>query len=173
MLVRARTDVATGSGTGDPSVVTPATLQDYAYVARGLIAFAKAHGSDGHWAIARRLVEGAWERFRTPDGWRLSDARGLPYSGTEPAIADGPMPSPSAVLLDASMHVADRFDDEALRARARAALLADDAGLQPAAFFHATRIRTMLRWGLDGRTLTAGTHRCLVEPLRRSGQPKA
>ena len=149
VLVRARADAAAGSGTGDSSV-TPATLQDYAYVARGLIAFAKAHGSDGHWAIARRLVEGAWERFRTPDGWRLSDARGLPYSGTEPAIADGPMPSPSAVLLDASMHVADHFDDEALRARARAALLADDAGLRPAAFFHATRIRALLRWGLDG-----------------------
>ena len=144
VLVRARTD-----GSGGESV-TPATLQDYAYVARGLLAFAKARGDDAHWETARGIVEGAWERFHTADGWRLSDAPGLPFSGTEPAIADGPMPSPSAVLLDASMHVANHFDDEALRARARAALLANDAGLQPAAFFHATRIRTMLRWRLDG-----------------------
>ena len=147
-LVRARIGTPSGDGEGG-TAITPATLQDYAYVARGLIAFAKAHGGDGHWAIARRIVEGAWERFRTPDGWRLSDEAGLPFSGTEPAIADGPMPSPSAVLLDASMHVADRFGDEALRARTRAALLADDAGLRTAAFFHATRIRTLLRWGLD------------------------
>ena len=139
-----------GSGEGaDARPATPATLQDYAYVARGLIAFAKAHGREKHWAIARSLVEGAWERFHTPEGWRLSDARGLPYAGVEPAIADGPMPSPSAVLLDATMHVADRFDDDALRERARAALLAGDAGLREAAFFHATRIRALWRWRLD------------------------
>ena len=148
VLVRARTGTAAGNGAGEPSVA-PATLQDYAYVARGLIAFARAHASGEHWDIARRIVEGAWERFRTPDGWLLSDAEGLPFSGTEPAIADGPMPSPSAVLLDASMHVADRFDDEALRARSRATLFAADTGLQPAAFFHATRIRAMLQWRLD------------------------
>ena len=148
ILVRARTGRPGGHGT-EERTVTPATLQDYAYVARGVIAFAGAHGDERHWAIARGIVEGAWERFRAPDGWRLSDAPGLPYSGTEPALADGPMPSPSAVLLDATMHVADRFDDDALAARARAVLLADDAALRPAAFFHATRILALLRWRLD------------------------
>ena len=148
VLVRARADRTAVDGTGEESV-TPATLQDYAYAARGLIAFARAQGDDAHWETARSIVEGAWERFHTADGWRLSDAPGLPFSGTEPAIADGPMPSPSAVLLDASMYVANHFDDEALRARARAALLTADPSLQPAAFFHATRIRAMLRWRLD------------------------
>ena len=147
-LVRARADRRAGPAADAPSV-TPATLQDYAYVARGMIAFAKAHGGQEHWDIARTIVEGAWKRFRTPDGWRLSDARGLPYTGVEPAIADGPMPSPSAALLDAAMHVANRFDDEALGARARAALLAGETGVRPAAFFHATRIRTLLKWRLD------------------------
>ena len=147
-LVRARIERTAVGGTVEPTI-TPATLQDYAYVARGMIAFARAHGRDRHWELARAVVEGAWARFRTPDGWRLSDARGLPYAGSEPAIADGPMPSPSAVLLDAAMHVAERFDDEALRTRARAALLADDAGLRAGAFFHATRIRALLRWRLD------------------------
>ena len=143
-LVRARAE----AGTGGPAIAA-ATLQDYAYVAHGMIAFAKAHGERTHWALARDIVAGAWERFRAADGWRLSDSDGLPYAGVEPAIADGPMPSPSAVLLDATMHVADHFEDDALRARARAALLTDDAGLRPAAFFHATRIRTLLRWRLD------------------------
>ena len=147
-LVRARTERRIAGGAAEQTI-TPATLQDYAYVARGMIAFARTHGRDRHWELARALVEGAWVRFHTPDGWRLSDARGLPYAGSEPAIADGPMPSPSAVLLDATMHVAERFDDEALHARARAALLADDAGLRPGAFFHATRIRALLRWRLD------------------------
>ena len=146
-LVRARAGGGAGSAL-DKQSITPATLQDYAYVARGMVAFAKAHGREKHWALARGIVEGAWERFHAPDGWRLSDARGLPYTGVETAIADGPMPSPSAVLLDATMHVANHFDDDALRARARAALLAGDAGLRPAAFFHATRIRALLRWRL-------------------------
>ena len=147
-LVRARTERGTAGGTPEETL-TPATLQDYAYVVHGMIAFARAHGHDRHWELARAVVEGAWARFRTPDGWRLSDADGLPYAGAEPVIADGPMPSPSAVLLDATMHVAERFDDEALRARARAALLADDGGLRSGAFFHATRIRALLRWRLD------------------------
>ena len=146
-LVRARAGGGAGSAPDEQSI-TPATLQDYAYVARGMVAFAKAHGREKHWALARGIVEGAWERFHAPDGWRLSDARGLPYTGVEPAIADGPMPSPSAVLLDATMHVANHCDDDALRARARGALLAGDAGLRPAAFFHATRIRALLRWRL-------------------------
>ena len=146
-LVRARPEGEAGGGA--EAKATSATLQDYAYVARGLIAFAKAHEQETHWEVARRIVEGAWERFHTPEGWRLSDARGLPYTGTEPAIADGPMPSPSAVLLDATMDVAAHLADDALRARARGVLLADDAGLRPGAFFHATRIRTLLRWGFD------------------------
>ena len=147
-LVRARVEDAAGEGAAERAIAA-ATLQDYAYVARGLIAFAQVHGREAHWETARRIVAGAWERFRTPEGWRLSDAPGLPYLGVEPAVADGPMPSPSAVLLDATMHVANHFDDDTLRARARAALLADDVGLRPAAFFHATRIRVLLRWGLD------------------------
>ena len=147
-LVRARADDVAGAEAAAPAIA-PATLQDYAYVARGMIAFAKAHGREEHWDFARRIVEGAWERFRTPEGWRLSDAPGLPYAGAEPTIADGPMPSPSAVLLDGAMHVANHFDDDALRARARTALLADHAGLGAAAFFHATRIRALLRWRLD------------------------
>ena len=146
-LVRARADDA-GGKRGDGRSIAAATLQDYAYVARGLIAFAKAHGRETHWELARR-IEGAWERFHTGGGWRLSDAPGLPYTSAEPAIADGPMPSPSAVLLDAAMHVAHHFDDDVLRTRARTALLADDASLRQAAFFHATLIRAHLRWGLD------------------------
>lgn len=145
MLVRARTERPSGNET-ERQMVAPATLQDYAYVARGVIAFARTFGGEQHWTIAREIVEGAWERFRQQDGWRLSDAPGLPYSGIESAIADGPMPSPSAVLLDATMEVADRFGDDALAARARAVLLADDAALRPNAFFHATRILALLRW---------------------------
>ncbi|MCY4222850.1 MAG: DUF255 domain-containing protein [Thiotrichales bacterium] len=145
MLVRARTERPSGNET-ERQMVAPATLQDYAYVARGVIAFARTFGGEQHWTIAREIVEGAWERFRQQDGWRLSDAPGLPYSGIESAIADGPMPSPSAVLLDATMEVADRFGDDALAARARTVLLADDAALRPNAFFHATRILALLRW---------------------------
>ena len=147
-LVRARTARPADDGT-EEHTVTPATLQDYAYVARGVVALARARGDERHWAIARGIMDGAWERFREPDGWLLSDAPGLPYSGIEPAIEDGPMPSPSAVLLDTTMEVAEHFGDDALAARARAVLLADHDGLRPAAFFHATRILALIRWRLD------------------------
>ena len=99
------------------------------------------------------LRAGSWKArgsaFVPPRAGVCPTRAGFPTPGVEPALADGPMPSPSAVLLDATMHVADRFDDDALRERARAALLAGDAGMRQGAFFHATRIRALLRWRLD------------------------
>ena len=71
-LVRARAGAGAGSALDEQSI-TPATLQDYAYVARGMVAFAKAHGREKHWALARGIVEGAWERF--PRSRRLASVR--------------------------------------------------------------------------------------------------
>ena len=73
-LVRARAEATRVANGGTGRSIAAATLQDYAYVARGLIAFAKAHGREKHWELARSIVEGAWERFHTAGGWRLSDA---------------------------------------------------------------------------------------------------
>ena len=68
----------------DAPSVTPATLQDYAYVARGMIAFAKAHGGQEHWDIARTIVEGAWKRFRTPTAGACPTLAGFPTPAWNP-----------------------------------------------------------------------------------------
>ena len=83
-LVRARAD----EGTEERSIA-PATLQDYAYVARGMIAFAEAHGREKHWELARGIVEGAWRRFHTAGGWRLSDAAECPTPVRKPPSRTG------------------------------------------------------------------------------------
>ena len=91
-----------------------ATLEDYAYVASGLRDWADLVGSGTDRTLAQRLVELAWARFHDDTGWRLSAAPLLP---AEPALADGPLPSPASVVIDLSL----RSGDPKLAERARAA----------------------------------------------------
>jgi uncharacterized protein len=94
-----------------------ATLEDYAYVARGLRDWANLTGSDADRALSRRLVQLAWARFHDDTGWRLSAVPLLPAVPAEPALSDGPLPSPAAVIIELSL----QSGDLALAERARAA----------------------------------------------------
>ncbi|RKZ36117.1 MAG: thioredoxin domain-containing protein, partial [Gammaproteobacteria bacterium] len=69
--------------------VTPATLEDYAFVAQGLLAWARLTGNEKHLAPVKRLVHAAWARFRTNSGWTLSGDSLIPFARAEPALADG------------------------------------------------------------------------------------
>jgi uncharacterized protein YyaL (SSP411 family) len=94
-----------------------ATLEDYAFVARGLHDWGELTGSARDLTLARRLVALAWEGFYR-DGWRLAAEPLLPGVPAEQALADGPLPSPAAVLLRLTLD----GDDLALAGRARQAL---------------------------------------------------
>jgi uncharacterized protein YyaL (SSP411 family) len=102
----------------DTGWIGEATLEDYAFVARGLRDWGRSAGSTEDLQLSRRLVELAWERFHGDGGWRLSETSLLPDIPPETAIADGPLPSPAAVVIAMTLEA----DGAELRRRAREAL---------------------------------------------------
>jgi uncharacterized protein YyaL (SSP411 family) len=94
------------------------TLEDYAFVARGLSDWADLAGSEQDRALARRLVRLAWALFFRDGGWSLASEPLLPGVPLESAFTDSPLPSPSAVLLRMTLE----SPDPELAARAHAAL---------------------------------------------------
>jgi uncharacterized protein YyaL (SSP411 family) len=121
-----------------------ATLEDYAYVASGLRDWADLAGSDTDRALAQRLVELAWARFHDDTGWRLSAVPLLPAVPAEPALSDGPLPSPAAVIIELSLQSGDR----ALTERARAAQVAAAAVVAARPFEFAGEAWLLVRYPL-------------------------
>ncbi len=95
-----------------------ATLEDYAFVARGLADWGALSGSPPDLALSKRLVKQAWGRFHRNGGWALAAEPLLPAVPSEPAFPDSPLPSPAAVLMALTLE----GEDADLIARARTAL---------------------------------------------------
>jgi len=80
-------------------VMGEAALEDYAYVADALQAWAAHTSDDQTLALARAIATAAWKRFFDESGWRLSASANLPGMGGEPALSTSALPAPSAVLM--------------------------------------------------------------------------
>lgn len=135
-LLRAR---GPGGDLGD------AALEDYAYVASGLQAWAALTGEAADWKLSRTLNEQAWKRFHSRRGWRLSEDPLIPYAANEAVVADGPMPSPSAEVIITSLILADRFKDAEMRKRAHGALNVGHKALTEEPFWFATQVEALRR----------------------------
>jgi uncharacterized protein YyaL (SSP411 family) len=94
-------------------------LESYAYAASGLIHYAELGGKSRDTLIARQLANLAWQKFYTPLGFLLEQESGLARPFYQSVIADGPMPSPSSVLIDVSLRTGSKtLHDQAMRALA-------------------------------------------------------
>ncbi len=100
------------------------SLEDYAYVALGLLEWARLTGEREDFRQAAIVAAMAWKRFYGAEGWRLSQKSALAATaGTAvAAIADGPLPSPSAVLIEVSLVLAAERGEKGLGAQAADAL---------------------------------------------------
>ncbi|MEK7260801.1 MAG: DUF255 domain-containing protein [Pseudomonadota bacterium] len=96
-------------------------LEDYAYVTQGLLEWARLTDSTADYAQATSVARVAWQRFYAARGWRLDERSLIQTGGAEAAIADGPLPSPSAVLVEATLALAEKTGDVALARQARTA----------------------------------------------------
>jgi uncharacterized protein YyaL (SSP411 family) len=95
-----------------------AELEDYAYVVTGLLDYAEAAKDNSAKQLATRLAHQAWKAFFSDKGWRREAHPLLKTIQPETVLADGSTPSPSAMLIAASL----RLGDAELAARARQAL---------------------------------------------------
>ncbi len=121
-----------------------AAVEDYAYVADGLWAWARLTGNNADYAFARTVVDQAWRRFYGESGWRLAEASLIAAESTRDALADGPMPSPSGVIARVSLELALHLNDESLKKQALGALNASQRLVQEQPFWFATHIGAML-----------------------------
>jgi uncharacterized protein YyaL (SSP411 family) len=120
-----------------------AALEDYAYVAHGLGAWAALTGERRDHEQAAAVARAGWQRFYGTAGWRLGEDALLIAETGQDVVNDGPMPSPSAILIEASLALADALDDKALRRRALAALNSGQAVIADNPFWHVTPARVM------------------------------
>jgi len=134
-----------------------ATLEDYAYVTQGLLSWAKAnenvHSRQGidqletHMHSVKALLNTAWQRFYTENGWKLSEKLLIQYGSTETAIADSALPSPSGVLIDTTLRYANGFHrDKALSERGRGAMNNAHDLLLGDGYWFASHISTIGQW---------------------------
>lgn len=104
---------------------TEGTLEDYALVAKGLLAWSRVSHNPAGDHLAGRLIDEAWHRFYNErTGWQLERRPLLPIESAVAALPDGALPSASATLLSASLEWASTTQNNGLRKRTLAALSA-------------------------------------------------
>jgi len=120
-----------------------ATLEDYAYVAQGLFDWVSYSGDKDALRQVSKIVAQAWTRFYAGDGWLLAEGMMPGISAREAIIADGPMPSPSAVLIRVSMKLASMMNDKGMMDLAKSALNRGHETLKTDNFWYATHVKAM------------------------------
>jgi len=133
---------------GVPGTTGRGALQDYAYAAEGLLSLARTTRSPADYELVRVILVDAWRRFHTQQGWRRTAESLIPMLHPSPALADGPMPAPSATMLAASLETAAFLGDEELRERAEAALRRTGAALAEQPFFYASHVAVLARFAV-------------------------
>lgn len=113
-----------------------AGLEDYAYVAQGILDWFAVTNRKEDRALALQITEQGWQRFYGTQGWLLTDAMWLRYGAGDVLLPDGVMPAPSDILIATSL----RLGDKALRQQAMQALSVGDTAITLSPFWHATRI---------------------------------
>jgi uncharacterized protein YyaL (SSP411 family) len=129
--------IAGGNYLGD------ATLEDYAYVSAGLFAWAKQTDKHKDIVLVNKIVQQAWKRYYTEDGWLLSEDMIAGISSREAIVADGPMPSASASLIRVTLELAQINKDKQMLTQARSALNRGHQILKTDSFWYATHILAM------------------------------
>jgi len=115
------------------------SLEDYAYVARGLLDWMQLHGSSEDRALVYAVTQKGWSSFYGDHGWRLGARSLIESESGQDLVADGPMPSPAAVLIGVSL----ALDDAGMRKRALSALNSGHGELATDPFWHATHVGVM------------------------------
>jgi len=84
-----------------------ASLEDYAYVAYGMAEHADLSGDPVDRTFVAALLNVAWQRYFGPEGWRRDDKPLIPGMGAEPAMLEGALPAPSAILIQVALQSGD------------------------------------------------------------------
>lgn len=123
-------------------------LEDYAYVAQGLSDWFEYEHNELDQEWLNQLIKQAWQRFYSKKGWLLAQNMLLKYGQGESVIADGVLPSPSAILIRASLFTPkSRFKDDSSNLKSiLAAVNIGNPEITQSSFWYASHIVNLLRY---------------------------
>jgi uncharacterized protein YyaL (SSP411 family) len=125
------------------TILGSASLEDYAYVGRGLIDWAMYSQSESDMGLALEVIQQGWARFYRDNAWYQGDGTLLAPASGEEMLSDAANPAPSAVLIQNSLILADRLSDEVLRSRALSALNRGEIMLSRLPFWHVSQLQAL------------------------------
>ena len=117
-----------------------ATLEDYAFVADGLIRLGALNREPVYTNLGQRLMEQAWQRYYREAGWQSADDVLIPGVKLNTALSDNPLPSPIAVLTRLTL----REGDDALKSKARKALQKGYLSIKNEPLWYASHVAALL-----------------------------
>ena len=120
------------------------TIEDYAYVAQGLFAWWQLEKNPDDKIFLEKILEQAWSRFYSKEGWRLAENMLLKYGAGQTMVSDSPLPSPSAVIIETSYQYALQTNNKKLKNQALRALNVGFKQLQADGFWYATQIKAIM-----------------------------
>jgi uncharacterized protein YyaL (SSP411 family) len=129
---------------GRSSKLGQATLQDYAFVAQGLLAWAKLNDNKQDVQLVKNITEDAWSRFHDKTGWKLSDQTLISTGHSVPIMEEGPLPSPSAIMLRVSTELARYENDQSLMNKVLDAMRAGHSQLKQQAFNYPSQVSLLV-----------------------------
>lgn len=119
------------------------TLEDYAYTALALNRWAGIKNNSVYSATSLEILQQAWKNFFTDHGW-LSDATPVTaYNSTKAMISDGPLPSPSAILITATLEHAGSDNSETLKRNLATATGVGHELLKTSPFWYASQLSAL------------------------------
>lgn len=89
------------------------------------------------------LLKQTWNRFHSKQGWLLTENSLLKYGRREAVIADGVLPSASAIIIHISLKISEKNKNTELKEKALMALNAGRAEIMSQPFWYATHIQTL------------------------------
>jgi uncharacterized protein YyaL (SSP411 family) len=120
-----------------------ASLADYAYVAEGFWHLYQLTGERQYRDYLQQLISAAWARFHTPAGWVLGGSSPVESSGRQGMLSDGPLASPSSILLRVSHRLGQELPDDDLLEQVENALGYDVLSLNRDLFWYASQVRVI------------------------------
>jgi hypothetical protein len=118
---------------GPQGPVGEVSLEDYAYVAQGLLDWHAVSQEEEDLKRAKQLVHFAWQTFYD-QGWYLSEHETLPMAPSTRLIIEEDLPSPAAILIDLKLRL-NEIDDHI-----HSALALGQADIMEMPFLHPTHI---------------------------------
>ncbi len=126
------------------------SLEDFAYVAKGLWDWAQISGDQADQRAAEAIARKGWQVFYQNNAWYLEDNSLLvPPEGSE-LVEDGPTPSPSGVLIGVSFDIASTVKDEEWLEAIHAALNRGQRQMSGAPYWFVSQMRA-LQTALDAQ----------------------